>query len=286
MCQRSNWVDVKQYCGGSTTERADGAGAVHSIWNGLLYTQSSIPILTYCTSLGVMRKSWLVRLYDYALLNRIAVLSVSHDSCLEVFEFWNAWSYTATISSFVIIIKWNSLTVVRSASGSVAFCSTPILASGTLSFSWCKNLVLDVLGVSWIALLASASETATMRQIATIICFVAMIVCPAAYRPSRLIYWPGTWDNWWDWIKWCSEQIRKNIENRLCDKRRTHFLNEKDVNERKKGIWSWQEMKLENRSTKMIKRMQQKNRIINWGKSKFHLRIGHEGSRSIDHLFP
>jgi len=32
-----------------------------------------------------MGKSWLVRLYDYALLNRIAVLSVSHDSCVEVF---------------------------------------------------------------------------------------------------------------------------------------------------------------------------------------------------------
>ena len=224
MCQRSNWVDVKQYCGGSTTERADGAGAVHSIWNGLLYTQSSITILTYCTSLGVMRKSWLVHFYDYAILNRIAVLCVSHDSCLEVFEFWNSWSYAATISSSVIIIKWKSLTVVRNASGSITFWSTPL---------WCTNLALDVLGVSWIALLASASKTAAMRQMATIICFVAMIVCPAAHSPSRLIYWPDTWESRWDWIKWCGEQIRTYMENRLCDKRRTHFLNEKDLKERK-----------------------------------------------------
>jgi hypothetical protein len=57
------------------TERAGGAAAVHSIWNDLLYTETSIRILTYFTSLDVMRIGRLVRLYDYALLNRIAVLS-------------------------------------------------------------------------------------------------------------------------------------------------------------------------------------------------------------------
>ena len=172
-----------------------------------------------------MRISRLTRLYDCAMLNGIAALSVSHDSCLEFFGFWNAWNCTATNSSFVIITKWNSLTVVRSASGSESFWSTPLLASRINStFLWFPNLVLDVLDVSCIALLAWASKTAAIRQMATIICFVAMIVCPVPYRPSRLIYWRATWDNLWDWIKQCSEEIRTDLENKLCDKRHTHYF--------------------------------------------------------------